>query len=65
MTSILRCPKCKEMSGDAWTSCEGKCPLKMSPDFDADTLAQYGDLELVDYDRAVSEQEDHFYRSGT
>lgn len=31
------CEKCGETSGNNWGQCEGKCPMKMSPHFDAAT----------------------------
>lgn len=29
----MKCPKCKAISGDAWTQCEGVCPLPQSPHY--------------------------------
>jgi hypothetical protein len=48
MTAVMRCPKCKKVSGDDWSQCEGACPLTFSPDFDADTRARYGGLQKVE-----------------
>jgi hypothetical protein len=32
----IQCPKCRAISGDAWTQCEGSCPMTMSPHFNAE-----------------------------
>lgn len=44
MDRYLKCPKCKQYSGDSWVQCNNKCPLIISPHFDNETHEKYGDL---------------------
>jgi hypothetical protein len=37
----LICPKCNSESGDAWSQCEGLCPMPTSPEFDHKTHYEY------------------------
>jgi hypothetical protein len=37
----IQCPKCKSFSGDDWSSCEGHCPMPMSPHFDPDVEPRF------------------------
>lgn len=36
-----RCPKCLSLSGGDWHQCGGKCPLEMSPHYDAGTAMHH------------------------
>lgn len=29
----MKCPKCKAVSGDDWTQCNGSCPMEQSPHY--------------------------------
>lgn len=40
----LECIKCKSLSGDDWSQCEGQCPVKGSPHFDAGCLRVFEDI---------------------
>lgn len=46
--TVLVCQKCDARSGDDWSQCQGKCPVKGSPHFDEQTLAIYGPLLSLD-----------------
>lgn len=35
------CPKCSTQTPGDWSLCEGYCPFKASPDFDANTYQGY------------------------
>lgn len=35
------CPKCKATSSNDWQQCGGKCPVPVSPHFDADTARKF------------------------
>lgn len=33
---MMKCPKCKAISGDDWSQCQGVCPMDGSPHFSQD-----------------------------
>ena len=60
------CPKCKCISGDDWSQCGGKCPLRMSPHFDQPTFNQHGGLRPATPEEmygSADDGHDYFARS--
>lgn len=45
---VRSCPKCRAISGDDWSQCNDKCPVKGSPHFDEETFKQFGPLVWTD-----------------
>jgi len=46
VTVYLKCPKCDAISGDAWTQCNKRCPVKSSPHYDPEAEKEFGSLEV-------------------
>jgi hypothetical protein len=52
MSKKIQCSKCKAISGDDWSQCEGSCPIPMSPHYNAEIYMS----NLSDRHKAVLEK---------
>ena len=47
--AVLECQKCKAISGDNWSQCEGGCPVSSSPYYTPEAFSEHGPLKLIPF----------------